>query len=99
MFNKLIILISPYKSVGKILYDSSFMNILPKFDSESKIKTVTCPAQIYHGTNDSIIDYSHGICLYNLFKFNNKGKYKIILLKQVGHNFDVLDYIQSDICS
>lgn len=73
-----IILISPYKTISKVAVDSRMIDVtthtsrfvsgkhIDKFRSEAKMKDVSCPAKIIHGTKDKIIDISHGKVIYAL---------------------------------
>ena len=66
-----IILISPYKSIARVVYDScvtesSFSHNM--FCTYKKIGLLSCPIKIIHGTNDTVINVSHGKYLYTLLK-------------------------------
>ena len=66
-----IVLISPYKSIGRVVCDSyvpetSIAN--NKYKSYSKIEKLQCPVKIVHGLSDEVIDASHGRYLYGKLK-------------------------------
>lgn len=63
-----IILISPYKTISKVVLDSSIVSLVDKFLSERKIGKLECPVKIFHGTKDKIINISHGKTLYKKLK-------------------------------
>ena len=87
-----IILISPYKSIISVVYDSSIVqlaNPIDKFKTLSKLGNVFCPVKIFHGDADELINVSHGKTIYE--KLNNK-TFEPTWLKGVGHN-DILGVI------
>lgn len=64
-----IILISPYKSIPKVITESSILEMLVskhKYASYQKISKCVCKIKIFHGISDQIIDISHGMELHNL---------------------------------
>lgn len=63
-----IILISPYKSICKVVKDTFLTAPIDKFKSQKKLKYVTCPVKIFHGTADEIIKINHGIEMYDSLK-------------------------------
>jgi pimeloyl-ACP methyl ester carboxylesterase len=89
-----IILISPYKSLPRVLIDGPVdclikNNVFPSLD---KIGLLQCPVKIYHGENDNIIPIEHSYYLWNMLK--NKSL-KPVWLK-ADHN-DILlkiDYLE-----
>ncbi len=88
-----IMLISPYKSIPKVMFDIDFIETCVannKFSSFSKLKNVICPVKIFHGTNDKVINISHSIDLYK--NLPNK-TLKPNWLNNIGHN-DILDKIE-----
>jgi pimeloyl-ACP methyl ester carboxylesterase len=89
--NNLIILVSPYKTISKIVCDYSF-SLIHKFNTEDKIKYLNNPIKLYHGINDKIINISHSTELWNLIK--NK-TIKPSWLPNVGHN-DILTKLDID---
>jgi pimeloyl-ACP methyl ester carboxylesterase len=88
-----IILISPYKSIPKIITNLNFFENLickNKFSTYKKITNTTCPIKIFHGESDEIIDISHSYELYNLIP----NKYiKPTWYKNISHN-DILNEIK-----
>ena len=79
-----IILISPYKSIATIILDTEFNIFYPidKFRSVEKLKSVKCPAKIFHGEDDTVINISHGKNLYD--NLPNK-LFEPTWLKNIGH--------------
>lgn len=66
-----IMLISPYKSIGRIVYDASYIDKMFKhnmFSTYDKIHKITCPVKIIHGKDDTLINVSHGYDIYNKLK-------------------------------
>jgi pimeloyl-ACP methyl ester carboxylesterase len=84
-----IILISPYKSIGRVAVDSSIVTPLDKFESLKKIHRVICPVKIFHGESDELINISHGKELYGAL---NDRSLQPTWMHGVGHN-DILDKI------
>jgi pimeloyl-ACP methyl ester carboxylesterase len=85
-----IVLISPYKSIGRVLVDSvmvesSFRHNM--FKNYSKIEKLVCPVKIIHGTNDEVIPIDHGKHLYKLLKHPIVPSWK----EGYGHNDICLD--------
>lgn len=94
-WTKPIILISPYKSIPKIITDYTWIENLVcknKFASYLKISNTKCPIKIFHGESDNLISHTHSIELYNLMP--NK-KFKPIIYANCGHN-DILNKISFD---
>lgn len=88
-----IILISPYKSICKVVFDTSLISPIDKFQSKKKLALrVTCPVKIFHGTNDEIININHGKEIYRAV--NNK-LFDPIWFKNIGHN-NILPKITSE---
>lgn len=91
-----IILISPYKSISRVLVDPHWtdlltnfvVNCVDRFVSIDKIEKITSPIYIYHGMKDTLIDYHHSIEL----RKKNKGNTTLILMKHANHN-DMLRHI------
>lgn len=91
-WNKPIILISPYKSIPKIISNYDWIENLickNKFASHLKISKCVCPIKIFHGQSDRLIDISHAKELYELVQNN---KFEPTWYANVGHN-DILDVI------
>jgi len=87
-----IILISPYKSIPKIITDYDWIEYLickNKFASYLKISNANCSIKIFHGISDELINHTHSLELYNLMP--NK-KFKPTLFNNCGHN-DILNKI------
>lgn len=92
-----VILISPYKSMARILTDSSLcsaIQFIDKFGTYYKLDKIECPVKIFHGTNDELINICHAKDLYNILKDKSL---KPVWLDGIGHN-DILEAIDvSDI--
>jgi pimeloyl-ACP methyl ester carboxylesterase len=84
-----IILISPYKSICRVVVNSPCVAPIDKFRSKQKLKYVTCPVKIFHGIADRVINISHGRAIYN--SLVNKD-FNPVWFDEVGHN-DILQYI------
>lgn len=80
-----VLLISPYKSILTTQLNSigNYVESIDMFKSISKIGKVTCPVKIVHGKQDSLINVSHAIELYEALP--NK-KLKITLIDNCDHN-------------
>lgn len=87
-----IMLISPYKSIVKVLMDTSLTRPIDRFRTLDKIGKLVCSVQIIHGVDDSLIKISHGKYLYNHLK--NKS-FEPFWLDGYGHN-DILGEIFRD---
>lgn len=72
-----VILISPYKTICRIILDSEC--VAPSY----KLKNVTCPVKIIHGDSDELINISHAKKLYR--KLPNKSLAPL-WIKGAGHN-------------
>jgi pimeloyl-ACP methyl ester carboxylesterase len=99
-----IVLISPYKTIIKVIYDYWYLNPLYAFDmfvNEYKITNIDMPVYFIHGRNDEIIHINHTVDLYNLWKdkYPEMGKRcKPLYLKNTGHNdvwekYEIYDYL------
>lgn len=91
-WNVPIILISPYKSICKVVMDTSCVRPIDKFRSQSKLKKVSCPIKIFHGDADDVINIKHGKELYN--SLQNK-HFAPTWLEGIGHN-NILLKIKTD---
>jgi pimeloyl-ACP methyl ester carboxylesterase len=87
-----ICLISPYKSICKIVHDhlkykflSGILSLFDMYMTQNKLKNIMCKILIYHGNLDPLIFSNHSIDMYN----DNKEKIKLIL-NNATHN-DILD--------
>jgi pimeloyl-ACP methyl ester carboxylesterase len=86
------ILISPYKSICKVVLDSSLTRPIDKFRSLSKLSSVKCPIKIFHGEADEVINISHGKEIYK--NLGNK-TFDPVWLAGIGHN-NILEAINND---
>ncbi len=87
-----VILISPYKSIPKVLVDLNLIEYLickNKYASWEKIINTQCPIKIFHGSQDTLINISHSKELYELVP--NK-LIKPTWFENTGHN-DILNKI------
>lgn len=81
-----ILLVSPYKTIANVACDSSLTKPIDKFASVYKLDKVNCPVKIIHGTNDTVINVSHGRELYDKLKDKSLSP---VWMKNIGHN-DIL---------
>ncbi|AUV58436.1 alpha/beta hydrolase [Bandra megavirus] len=84
-----IMLISPYKSICRVVFDSCCITPIDKFRSSSKLHKIHCPVKIIHGMCDELINIGHGKELY--YQLNNKSL-DPVWIPETGHN-DILDKI------
>lgn len=80
-----IVLISPYKSIGRIICDYSFIDSVfnhNMFCSYNKIGELRCPVRIIHGKKDKLINISHGKALYSKLKYPLRSVWK----EECDHN-------------
>jgi pimeloyl-ACP methyl ester carboxylesterase len=64
-----VILISPYKSITRVVCDSVLGSAvgLETFNTWAKLKSISCPVKIFHGTLDEVISPHHSVDIhYNL---------------------------------
>lgn len=87
-----VILISPYKSICKVVYDTSLVSPIDKYKTLEKLKKIYCPIKIFHGDADDVININHGMTLYK--NLNNKSL-SPVWLKNIGHN-NILDAIEKE---
>jgi hypothetical protein len=95
-----IILISPYKSICKIVVNTSCVHPVDKFQSQSKLKNLKCSVKIFHGINDKVINIVHGIDMYNTLIdktfdpvwFGNTGHCDILYKISKEEYLEVLEY-------
>jgi abhydrolase domain-containing protein 17 len=87
-----VILISPYKSICKVVVNTSIISPIDKFKSQKKLVNIKCPIKIFHGVADEIIGINHGIAMYN--SLQNK-TFAPVWFEGIGHN-DILDSITHD---
>ena len=86
VWNRPIILISPYKSIISVVYDSSIVGPIDKFKTLSKLDNVNCPVKIFHGLDDELINVSHGKTIHQ--RLGDKAL-EPTWLPGIGHN-DIL---------
>lgn len=92
-----IILLSPYKTISRVMVDPHHMdlftnfivNSMDRFCSIDKIGKIDTPIIIYHGIKDDLIFYKHSLDL----KKTNSKHITLVLLKKAGHN-DILAHIE-----
>lgn len=87
-----VILISPYKSICRVVSDTSCIKPIDKFTSLDKLKKVNCPIKVFHGMNDEVINVAHGVAIYH--NLNNK-KFPPVWFTNTGHN-DILHKISRE---
>jgi len=89
-FNGKIILISPYKSITQVAYDTSLLYPIDMFRSIDKIQTIKNPILFIHGEDDDLIHYSHTIELHRkhslVLSMYSKNAIKPIIVRRAGHN-------------
>lgn len=87
-----VILISPYKSITRVVYDipveCSFSH--NTFSTLYKLDRIMCPVKIFHGKSDELIPYTHAEYIYK--KIPNKA-FMPTYYDNVGHN-DILNVIK-----
>lgn len=90
-----VILISPYKSISRVILDPHWINptnfliyLIDRFDTKNKLHSMDCPITIYHGMKDELITYNHSKELFDKYRYN----IELILIKNAGHN-DIIDMI------
>ena len=76
-----LVLISPFKSTFRVV---TRVKILPwdRFDNLKRLKSVTMPLLVIHGSADNIVPATDGQTLYE----KHRGKKDLLLLEGVGHN-------------
>ena len=86
-----IVLMSPFKSIGRVICDSCVTDSLSgMFRTADIIDKLVCQVKIIHGTQDSLVSCDHGRYLHG------KAKYPLApVWKQCGHND--LALLRSDI--
>lgn len=87
-----VILISPYKSIPKVITDYQFVESLiskNKFASYTKISNAKCQIKIFHGKSDNLIGVEHSLELWELIP-NKTLQPKFF--DNIGHN-DIIDVI------
>ena len=93
-----ICLISPYKSISRIIYDpvwynptSILLNTVDMYTTQDKLHHVKCQILIYHGHKDELILPYHSKELHE----SHKDKITLILLDSATHN-NILNLINPD---
>jgi pimeloyl-ACP methyl ester carboxylesterase len=94
-WKNVVILISPYKSIPRVMLDSSFSDSLVQnynFASFEKMHLVNCPVKIFHGEKDLLILISHGKEIYDKLKDKSLAP---VWIREAGHN-DILYMLPDD---
>ena len=86
------VLHSPFLSVCRVVVDVGLENEYDVFPNVSRIKNVTCPIFIIHGTKDRVVPFYHGRTLYE--SIPEDIRYSPFWAENMGHN-----NIESDMCS
>lgn len=86
------ILHSPFVSVCRVVVDLGLENKFDFFPNVSRIKDVTCPTFIIHGTKDSVVPFYHGRMMFD--NLSEGIRYKPFWAEAMGHN-----NIEADMCS
>ncbi|VBB18925.1 hydrolase family protein [Yasminevirus sp. GU-2018] len=92
-----IILLSPYKSISRVVLDPHWTDPLTNilvdsidmFTTHHKTDRLSCPVIIYHGVKDRLIHPRHSVELYN----RHRDKITLVLLKHADHN-DILNHVR-----
>jgi pimeloyl-ACP methyl ester carboxylesterase len=87
-----IMLVSPYKSICRVVVDSSLVDPIDRFVSSEKMRRLRCPVKICHGDSDAVIVIGHGKELYRLTP--ELLRMDPVWLAGVGHN-DILRALES----
>lgn len=96
-----IILVSPYKSISRVIIDpckynicmNTLINSIDMFTTQHKLHKLQCKIYIFHGSEDKLIRPHHSIEMSN----NHKDKIKLNIIHGANHN-DIIDKINiSDI--
>jgi pimeloyl-ACP methyl ester carboxylesterase len=93
-WNTPVILISPYKSIPRVIYDipteCSFKH--NTFGTVYKLHKITCPVKIFHGKADEVINCSHSEYIYKNLPAVAK-VFEPTYYDRIGHN-DILGIIK-----
>lgn len=87
-----VILISPYKSIPRVICDTSCVESSFKhntFSTVYKLNKIKCPVKIFHGKADKVIDCSHGEYIFNHLPIKT---FSPTYYDGIGHN-DILGVI------
>jgi pimeloyl-ACP methyl ester carboxylesterase len=90
-----VILISPYKSIPRVICDTSCAESSFKHNTFStiyKLGNVKCPVKIFHGKSDEVIDCSHSEYIYEKLQIKT---FEPTYYENIGHN-DILNVITSN---
>lgn len=92
-WNTPVILISPYKSIPRVILDTSseFSFRHNTFSTIYKLKNIKCPVKIFHGTSDEVISCHHS---EDIFKALPNKFFPPTYYEGVGHN-DILYKIKT----
>ena len=86
-----IVLISPYKSIVLVMFDSSLSSgIDSSFNTIEKVPKLKCPVKIFHGRQDALIGVDHGERIFNTLPNKSLDP---VWFDNAGHN-DILYYIK-----
>ena len=88
------ILVTPFKSAVKVVTESSLAAPVDFFKNSSIITQVKCPIFIIHGTEDSVVPFSHGQKLYQILKDNRHPKLHSPLWIEGGDHNDLTSFPQ-----
>lgn len=86
------VLIAPYMSISRLLFNNIFFNSFSymiadcNFDSYNKVSEIDAPMYLYHGKKDDIIPYYHSMMLIQEIKNESK---KLFLYEKANH-YDIL---------
>lgn len=86
------VLHSPFLSVCRVVLDAGIENSFDIFPNVSRIRDITCPTYIMHGTNDVIVPFYHGKDLFDTLPEGSK--YAPFWAENMGHN-----NIETDMCA
>ncbi|KAL7467176.1 hypothetical protein ACHAXS_007424 [Conticribra weissflogii] len=67
-----VVLHSPFLSVIRVVLDVGFTTIGDLFPNVDRVKDVSCPVYVIHGTDDEIVPFYHGESLFNLLPDSSK---------------------------
>lgn len=89
-FGGKVVLMSPFKSIAQVAYDSSLLYPIDMFRSIDKIDKVKNPVLFIHGEADDLIHYTHTIELYKKHtqsvNMHGKKPIKPVIVKNADHN-------------
>ena len=79
-----IVLHSPFLSVIRVVLDVGFTTIGDLFPNIDRVRDLTCPVYIIHGSNDAIVPFYHGQTLFDALP--DESKTVPFWARGVGHN-------------